>query len=191
MKPKIKLKNNGFSLLELIVAITVAIILFIIITLIYSANQRVFYNTDSKSELTQNGRVILDRLVRELRQTLEIVTTLPIDNSNPELIPDEIEFQDGHDTSEIKYIRYYLDGTNLKKQIIAYYFVIDPDTYVYYNAIGPGEDVAVPIVLEDRIIGEYVQDIDFWGESLININLSLIKGTIRETIYTVIYGRNS
>jgi len=46
------------------------------------------------------------------------------------------------------------------------------------------------LILEDRIIGEYVYDIEFWGNGLININLYLFKGGKTLTLNTSIYGRN-
>jgi len=45
-------------------------------------------------------------------------------------------------------------------------------------------------ILENRIIGEYVSDIEFWGEPLVHLNLTLTKGNLQEIIYTSIYGRN-
>jgi len=44
--------------------------------------------------------------------------------------------------------------------------------------------------LEDRVVGEYVDDIEFWGDKLININLYLLKNEEMQIINTAIYGRN-
>jgi len=129
-----KNKRLGFTLLELIMAITIAMIIFLSISYIYTTNQKVFFYTDTKAETMQNGRVILDRISRELRQAEDMVTSLPADNSNPETLPEEIMFQDGHDSSTITYIRYYLDGSNINRQSIVYYFESDPDNYVYWHA---------------------------------------------------------
>jgi len=183
-------KQNGFTLIELLIAITISVILFMILASSYSLSQKIYTKTDIKAEITQNGRVILDRTIRELRQTPDIVTELPEDNSNASAIGHEIMFQDGHDTSNINYIRYFLDGNNLNRQEIYYYFSEDPSVHVSWNA--KDRDGSDPQLASStpRIIGEYVDDMEFWGKKLININLYLSKGNESEILYTAVYGRN-
>ena len=188
-KPK---TNLGFSLVEVIIAITISSILFLIITSAYIISQNAYSKTDTRAEISQNGRVILDRMIRELRQTQDIVTTIPETNVDPEILPHEIMFQDGHDTSIIRYIRYYIDNSNINRQVIRYYFPSDPTNYVrWYDSDQLGNPPTMEIVAgEDNIIGEFVYDIEFWGNGLININLYLLKGAETTTINTAIYGRN-
>ncbi|MEI6288060.1 MAG: prepilin-type N-terminal cleavage/methylation domain-containing protein [bacterium] len=190
-----KISNNaGFTLLETIIAVTLSSLIFLLIANTYDLNQKIYNKTDNKSEITQNGRVILDRLSRELRQTQYLVTELPTNTSNPNTLPDEIMFQDGHDTSQIKYIRYYLDNGNINRQIIVYYFPADPNTFVRINDTDQHDPLnpasSTPLVQEDKIIGEYVSDIEFWGNKLVNINLYLSKNNETEILNTAIYGRN-
>jgi len=187
-----RLNKNGFSLIEVVIAISISVILFIIITTAYNISQTTYNKTDTKAEITQNGRVILDRLIRELRQTQNIVTTLPENNDDPETLPSEIMFQDGHDTTIVRYIRYYLDNGNINRQIIRYYFDTDPTNYVRWHETDQlGNPPTMEIVNdESRIIGEFVDDIEFWGNGLININLYLLKGKETTIINTSIYGRN-
>lgn len=184
--------NRGFTLIEVIIAISLSIILFFSIAYIYELSQNAYRRTDTKAELSQNGRIILDRLSRELRQTSDIITTLPGNNSDPASLPSEIIFQDGHDTSKIKYIRYYLENKTIKRQEIGYYFSTEPDDYVYINATSHG-DGALPLarVLDERIVGEYIDDIEFWGNQLVNMNIYLSKSNSQEIIYTAVYARNS
>ncbi len=186
------MKQRAFSLIEVIITISIAALIFILISGVYIISQRVYTETDTKAELSQNGRVILDRIVREVRQTPEVVTQLPESNSNPNLLPSEIMFQDGHNTSDIRYIRYFMDGTNLKRQTIIYYFAASSTAYVHFFDTDSDPPYSQPIqqTLDEKIIGEYIDDIEFWGESLININLYLTKNNKNIIINTSVYGRN-
>ena len=190
-------KNSpaGLSLLEIIIAVTISLLLLLIINATYNLNQRAYIATDSQAEITQNGRVILDRLIREVRQTPDIATELPLDTSNPDSLPAELMFQNGHNTSQIEYIRYFLDGSDIKRQIIVYFFLQAPENYVHYYDIDSeeGEPPYGPpriLVLEEKIIGEYASDFEFWGDRLVNINLYLQKNNQTEIINTAVYGRN-
>jgi prepilin-type N-terminal cleavage/methylation domain-containing protein len=183
-------KQLGFTLIEVIISLTITSLLLLIVASLYGLSQSTYATTDTTAEITQNGRVILDRLIRELRQTPAIVTTIPATNGDPESLPDEIMFQDGHDTSAIRYLRYYLIGSDLKRQIIIYYFPSDPANYVYWHATDQGGNPPTSEILEDKIIGEYVYDLEFWGVKLISINLYLFKNGQSEIINTAVYGRN-
>ncbi|OGY44679.1 MAG: hypothetical protein A3B89_04320 [Candidatus Buchananbacteria bacterium RIFCSPHIGHO2_02_FULL_40_13] len=185
-----KPNNSGFTLVEVIIAINISVILFLIISLAYYTSQNTYKKTDRRAEITQNSRVILDRIIRELRQAQSVTTPLPADNSNPATLPSEIEFEDGHDISTITYIRYYLSGTNIKREVARYYFTEAPTAYVHYYDTNQYGDSPVKDSVEDEIIGEYATDLEFWGNNLININLYLIKNSETITISTSIYGRN-
>ncbi|MFA6594441.1 MAG: hypothetical protein WCT16_04280 [Candidatus Buchananbacteria bacterium] len=190
---RLRLTNNsGFTLVEIVVSITIAIIIFLLITATYVISQSAYSQTDTTAELTQNGRVMLDRLVREIRQAQSISTALPVDTSNPEVLPNEIKFLDGHDISYKHYIRYYQDDDTLKRQIIVYYFPASTTYYVLETDTDVDEPHNPPIeaTLEDKIVGEFVDDIEFWGDKLININLSLFKGGTSQVLYTAVFGRN-
>lgn len=186
----LKIGNSGFSLIEVVIAISISTILFLIVTSVYNISQTTYNKTDTRAEITQNGRVILDRMIREIRQTTDIVTTMPETNFNPETLPDEIMFQNGHDVATIKYIRYYLNNSNINKQIIKYYFSIDPNVHVHWYDTDEFGNPPTQEIVEDKIIGEFVYDIEFWGNSLININLYLLKNSETITINTAVYGRN-
>lgn len=188
------IKNKaGFTLIEVIIAVAISLLVVLMISSSYFVAQRAYVKADNKAEISQNGRVIIDRIVRELRQTPDIVTVLPADNSNPDLTPNEIMFQDGHDTSQITYIRYYLSGTDLNRQVIAYYFSSSPEVYVHWHSLNPisPNDPPLMTVLSDRLIGEFVSDIEFWGDkkpTYINLNLKKNKDSI--ILNTATYGRN-
>ena len=189
----IKFNNQkGFTLIEIIIVLNIALIIFGLITAIYLLSQKSYWETDNRAEIIQNGRVILDRMIREIRQTPDIVTNLPENNNEPLLLPSEIKFQDGHNTNQIRYIHYFLDGTDLKRQLIVYYFPSDPEYYVHYYDTDkePPHEPPIEQIIEEKIIGEYVDDIEFWGNKLININLYLYKDGQSAIINTAVYGRN-
>jgi len=179
----------GFTLQEIIIAIAISILIVLTVISIFSVNQTTFRKTSLRSELTQNGRVALDIMSREIRQAREIVTVLPADNSNPETVSHELMLEDGHISTQIQYIRYYLSGNSLNRQTIVYYFDTDPDTYVYWNDINafgsPDSEV-----IDDRVIGENFTQVDFYGEQVINIDLTLSKQNETEQIKAIINPRN-
>jgi hypothetical protein len=126
-------------------------------------------------EISQNGRVILDRLAREIRQAEEIVG----EPSN------EIMFEDGH-TERLQYIRYYLQDQNLKRQQIIYYFEADPSVLVRYDATDPDGNSPTEEIEKDELIAEKIENLQFNYLSLLSISLTL-DSTVFET---KIYPRN-
>ncbi|MEK7653308.1 MAG: prepilin-type N-terminal cleavage/methylation domain-containing protein [Patescibacteria group bacterium] len=187
---KFKSNKNGFTLLEVLIALAVTMLVFLLIFSIYHLSQGAYQRTDVKAELTQNGRVILDRLVRELRQTPDVVTVLPLDDTDPDALPNGILFEDGHNVSEIKYLKYLLNGTEMQKQVVVYHFADAPDDYVHHDDTDQYGNPPTDEVLETKVIGEYVSDIEFWGSGAINIKLYLTKNGQTEIMNTIVYGRN-
>lgn len=85
--------NRGFTLAEII---TVLAIFILIIGVIYSAivySQKSYALGENAAEIIQNGRVVIERISREIRQARKIISPLPEESINP---PSEIRFQDGH-----------------------------------------------------------------------------------------------
>lgn len=183
---------KGYTLLEIIVSLAIFIMIVLLTGSIYSLSQSSYRKSSDLAELTQNNRVYLDRLSRELRQSANIITTLPPTDTDPVNPPaDQILFQDGHDLSQITYIRYYLNGTDLMREHSAYTFDTAPGVYVYYDSLDLANELPDKTVLEDRVIGEYFNQIKFWGSSgIINIYLKLIKNTNTFEVETSAYGRN-
>ncbi|MFA6421987.1 MAG: prepilin-type N-terminal cleavage/methylation domain-containing protein [Candidatus Buchananbacteria bacterium] len=182
--------KKGFTLIEIMISLTISILLFFILAESYSLSQKIYFTTDAKAEITQNGRVILDRLIRELRQTPDIITDLPETVGAGSPAAKEIIFQDGHDTTQINYIRYYLDGNNFQRQEMFFYFEPDIATHVYFYATDMYGNDPIMVTSTAKVIGEYVDDIEFWGDRLTNINLYLSKNGQSEIINTAVYGRN-
>ncbi len=86
-------KSGGFTLTETTIVIAIFGLIIAIVYLIFILNQRVYSAGEEMAEITQNGRVILERMTREIRQAKEIVTELPEERIDPS---NEIIFQDGH-----------------------------------------------------------------------------------------------
>lgn len=186
------LNNKGFSVLEIIVSLSLFLIVVLVVNNFYSYSQKLYNRGSNMAELTQNARVCLDRLSRELRQAVVIVTNLPpVDNDEEYPPEEEIFFQDGHDISEITYIKYYLSGTDLMRSQVAYYFIDEPSTYVTYNSLDDASSTPEVLTLEERVVGEYFDTLLFWGESgLINVSLELNKNDANFEIDTKVYARN-
>jgi len=186
---KIIKSQQGFTLTELLVSVIIALLILIIVSSIFFLNQKVFRKSNLKAELTQNARITLDLMSREMRQANEIVTVLPPDDSVTGLIAHELQFEDGHIDTQIQYIKYYLNNGDLKKQIIVYYFDTDPSTYVFwddFDGFGPPESTT----LEDKIIGENFSTLNFYGSDSISIELILDKRNERVEIKSIINPRN-
>jgi len=86
-------KQKGFTLTELLVVVAVLILVTGIISSIFQLSQKIYRTGEAVAELTQNGRVVLERMMREIRQAKEVVTDLPEEEENTS---NEIVFQDGH-----------------------------------------------------------------------------------------------
>lgn len=263
---------KGFTLTEVIIVLTISLIIIVAVFSAYDLSQKSYIAAERKAEIIQNGRVVLERMSREIRQAKEIVTELPSERISP---PSEIKFRDGHiamvseestaqggsansiildsgasnendyykdmfikilggegsgqirkiasydgtakiaqveinweinpdissaykiDTS-FYYINYNRDsGGNIWRKVSTYCFSIDtvncspPESYVDWSAIPPGGQALLEIVLETpRVIGEYVTNLEFWGDRAINIFLTLEKKNSRVDLQTKVFGRN-
>jgi len=190
----LKLKNNlkGFTLTEIVSVVGLATLAVLLIYQIFIISQNAFKSGDQNLEIAQNGRIFLDRITREIRQTPEIATNLPATNNEEGFPPaDEILFQNGHDTADIRYIRYFLDDQTVKRQEIAYFFTAEPETYVYWNSEDEFDDPPESSVLDEKIIAEYITDLDFYGSALTYIDVWLVKQDSDLHLFTGVWGRNT
>ena len=183
-------KQQGFTLTELLIAIVIAILITLTILSSFILNQRVLRKSNTKSELTQNARIVIDLMSREIRQADMLVTLLPADDSDPIAVAHELQFEDGHINTHTQYIRYYLSDNLLKRQVIVYYFASDPSTYVAWDDVDSFGD-PTEAVLEDRTVGENFNQIDFFGSDNVNIELELEKSGETVEMKTIINPRNS
>jgi len=184
--------NSGFTIFEIIVSISLFTIIIILVGSIYTLSQKAYNKVSNRGELVQNARVSLDRMSREIRQSIDIVTDMPETDDEPGNPPvEEIFFQDGHDNSQIFYIRYYLSGTNLYRSVIVYYFDEEPDIYVTYNSTDQGGDPPEELIQENKVVGEYFNELKYWGSGgLVHVSLNLVKNSDIININTSVFSRN-
>ena len=197
--------QKGFTLTEIVVVIAILVLITVVVYSVQVMSQRAYREGEISLEITQNGRIILERVSRELRQAKDMVTELPQIPDNPGNPPlSEIEFEDGHTPSpyedlgsEYYYIRYYVsdDSTDLKRQYRVYCFddCSVCDSYFRWDdsrLVDSVEENTHPCDLEEVIIGEYVTDLKFWGSNLINIFITLSKDGKKIDLETKIFGRN-
>jgi type II secretory pathway pseudopilin PulG len=179
---------TGFTLTEIIISLTLFVLILVIVFSIYALHQRVYTAGEARAEVLQNGRVVLERMTREVRQARDIVTELADDESGA---TSTILFEDGHDVSTIHYIHFFQDNKNIKREVIAYYFSGDPYTYVVWNATPPpGQEKLTTTTEAAQIIGEYVTRLDIWGSPTVNVSTTLEKGDQKINLKTKILGRN-
>lgn len=86
-------KGEGFTSIEVVIVVIIFALIITVVYSVYNLSSRAYLEGENVAEITQNGRVILERISREIRQAREIVTELPEERINP---PAEIQFQDGH-----------------------------------------------------------------------------------------------
>lgn len=186
-----KIFNNqkGYTLIEVLVVVSLFVVIILITGSLYSLSQKSYNKGANKGELVQNVRVCLDRISREIRQSVDIITALPA--TSTEDLAEEIFFMDGHDTSRITYIYYYLAGDELIRQHRAYYFPAEPATYVMLSSVDGGGNLPEEAILEDRVVGEYFNSLGFWGlDDLVYIELELEKNNNIIKANTAVYSRN-
>lgn len=192
MKKQLNKKQLGFTMPEIIVSIALFTIAILLTGSMYILAQKSYNKGSNQGELVQNARVCLDRISREVRQSVNVVTTLPETNDDPENPPaEEIFFQDGHDINQITYLHYYLSGSNLMRSHITYYFDEEPEIYVTYDSVDQYGDSPEELILENRIVGEYFDTIQFWGaDNLVHISIKLTKNQNTVNVDTSVYCRN-
>jgi len=187
-------KNNssGFTIIEVLVAISVGLVVILLSYLAYDATLRFTAAVNRKVELVQNGRVGLDRITRDLRQAQELVTVLPSVPDDPENPPaPELTFQDGHNQEPIIYIRYYLNENDLYRETAHYAFSGALDDWVPWSAVDEDGHTPDKITDSDEMIAEYIQNLIFWGEGrLVQISFSAQSGSDQVDFLTSVCGRN-
>lgn len=195
--------QKGFTFVEVLITLSIVIFVFSACFTLYFLAQRFYQRAEERAEILQNGRVILERLSREIRQATEIITPLPQLPDLPGNPPSpSIEFEDGHTPSPYQallsdyyYIRYYLDDSEVFRQYRVYCFedCAVCSSFVRWNDFRLEDETQVypqACNLEEKVIGEYVSDLSFWGANTIQIGLSLIKKGENIDLATQITGRN-
>ncbi len=177
---------KGFTLIETLV---IMIIFVLVLGVVYSSHvlsQRGYVEGEISAELTQNARVILERMTREIRQAREVLTDFPL-NLDEAFDSNEIEFEDGHLEERYYYIRYFQDNGEIKREVKRYYLAGVPVAW----DTAPKEELNM-VVEELSVVGEFIDDFRFWSdeEKIINIFIVFEKSGKRAFFSTSIFGRN-
>ena len=182
----------GFTLTEIISVLTISVAVMVMVANVFIISQKTFSAGDNLLEISQNARILLDRLTRELRQTPAIATDLPPDKNQVGFPPaEEIMFQDGHDEPEIVYLKYYLNQGRIIRQKLYYYFNEEPATKVKWNATDSFGQPPQQSIMEEKTIAEYVEQMQFYGDPLTSIEIRLDKNGKLSHFFTSIWGRNT
>jgi len=183
------MKNKGFTIIELLITIAILMLISGAVYTSFTLSQRAYRESENSAEITQNGRVILERMNREIHQAKEIVGDFPEERADAK---NEIVFEDGHISSSYHYIHYFKTDSTIKREVAGYYFSSDAEqNLVPWNAIPPaGQTLSIKTLEEAKIIGEWVSSLEFWGSKIINIALGLEKKDKSIYFETKILGRN-
>src|SRR3989304_6475200 len=93
MNSKIRKFKRAFTLVEILTAVFLGSIIIIAAYSVYLMSYKSYQRHAASAELTQNARIALERMTREIRQAKDITTILPADAGGA---PSAIQFQDGH-----------------------------------------------------------------------------------------------
>ena len=201
-----KQRKRGFTLVEILISVAIFIIVVAAVVDVYLAGQKLYQKGEDQAELLQNGRVLLEKMSREIRQSEEIVTQMPSISTDPNNPPvHEIEFQDGHTPSPYSYLNsdyYYIrysvatGTTEVHRQYLVYCFddCSNCNGYFRWNDVktdGDGNTTSThPCILEDKVVAEYVTNLSIWGGGTVNIDLTLSKNNSKTELRTAVHGRN-
>lgn len=182
--------RKAFTLIELLVSFAAGLLIFTAVLGLFSIGRRTIDRGGAQSEITQNGRVALERISRELRQAQALVTRIPETATVPGFPPpSSLEFEDGHDGSALNYIRYHLEGALLYREVSYYSFSSAPTTHVSYTTRDAYGNPPTKTVTTDEIIAEGFTKLEFFGDKTVTIRETL--GTpISSTFQTTVTARN-
>jgi len=180
--------KRAFTLVELLLALMIASLLVSMTAGAYTLFRRTLAQQQTSAELAQNGRVVVDRLSRELRQSPLVVTVLPDDPSDTSVTqPSEIEFESGHD-STMTYYRYYVSNGVLKLDTKYYYYSSAPATHVRYTTASPQPQAAVTSTVD---VADRVKSLAFYGDQSVRIVLTTTDGGTQDyKLDTTVLRRN-
>ncbi len=180
---------RGFTLVELLVIIVILGLVMGAVYGVFILSQRAYREGEGAAEIIQNGRVILERLTREIRQAREVVPPL---SATEMAATSTIMFENGNILEPYHYIRYFQVGNLVKREVRGFYFSGDPvKTLVPWNARPPaGQTLKSKILEAPQTIGEHVASLKFWGSRIIHIALTMEKRNKILELRTQILGRN-
>jgi prepilin-type N-terminal cleavage/methylation domain-containing protein len=183
-----RLKNRkAFTLVEILTVVLLGSLIIMAAYTVYLASYKSYKKNTESSELTQNARIALERMSREIRQAQDIIDPLSMPPSADSPTQNIIVFQDGHTifstpspdpTCSIQYIEYTISNGNLTRTIIQYKDPLQSNMCVKYDPLNP-QLITYRLPLE--IKAEKLKTLKFWGtNSLITI---YIEDTDNQSTY--------
>lgn len=116
MKFCFRRKIKGFTLLELIVSVSISLIIFTVITSIIGLTGKTLENSIIRNTINNNGEYALDYIEKETRRSINI---FPIDKYNIKAHKKNLgfllEIKPYQDKNNYQYIYYYLDNRTLMR----------------------------------------------------------------------------
>jgi len=154
--------KKGFTLVEILTVVFLGSIIIMTAYSVYLMSYKSYKKQSASAELTQNARIALERISRELRQSPDIITSLPAD---PQTSTSEIMFQDGHNLlavpppeCEYQYITYKISDGNFIR-FTKHYHLIDQSVCVKYDPNQSQIEHKDP----EQIKAEKLSQLQFWG----------------------------
>jgi len=149
--------NKAFTLTELLISITILVLINGAVYLSYNLSQKAYREGEKLAEITQNGRVIIERMNREIRQAKEITGDSPEERSSAQ---SEITFEDGHILDPYHYIHYFKTGNIIKREVLGYFFSGDIEETLHpWNALPPQGQTLETKTLEEAKATMIIHDI--------------------------------
>jgi prepilin-type N-terminal cleavage/methylation domain-containing protein len=104
------LNNHGYTLIEIVIVIVILGIIGAFTFQMVAAGVQAFRKSSARKELSDQGRLALERMAREIRDAYQIQAT--------QSTADEFTFKrkhPGESADNIEEIKFWLDGTDLKR----------------------------------------------------------------------------
>jgi len=172
--------KRGYTLVELLVAASASIILITLATGIYVNVNLQVGRGEEEMILAQNGRAVIDRISRDVRQAVNLATVIPFERVDA---VDSLEFEDGHNISADgpTYIEYQLENVQngigeITRSRHFYYFEGNEGVRLPYNSGTEGQSGFNKeiITVDSYTIADDVQSLEFYGtDNLIKIDVTL------------------
>ena len=162
-------RRGGFTLIELLVALGVSFFIFFIMCAVLVPGVKACRATTFSLDLTQNARVAVARMVREIRASPQIVTQLPESPDDPAIPVSHTIMFEGARANYTRYVSYYQSGHELRRRIYTYHLPADPNTPVAFDSYDEFDNPAVATLREDVAIAQYVGNVEIWGIETVNL----------------------
>lgn len=195
-------KKPGFTLVEVLLAAFLSVILAGLTATGYSSIQQQISQGEEELVLAQNGRAVIDRISRDVRQAVRFATTLPADRAEALTA---IEFEDGHDVDENGpiYIEYSFESTeengftvgSVRRSRHYYYLTTNPERRLPFDSgiLGENNFAKQNIESDSYIVAENVTGLRFWGTPdllYVDVDLQAKAGGYALPLHSAVARRN-